>query len=73
VPRMEKEKRNETERFINLIDALYESRVQLYMTAAVPPDKLTPQGEQGFAFQRTISRLMEMQGEEYRKKPHHGG
>jgi cell division protein ZapE len=69
---MEKEKRNETERFINLIDALYEARVQLYMTAAAAPDKLAPQGEQNFSFQRTISRLTEMQSEEYRKKPHLG-
>ncbi|MGB9154318.1 MAG: cell division protein ZapE [Alphaproteobacteria bacterium] len=70
VPKMDKEKRNETMRFINLIDALYEAKVQLYLTAAAAPEQLAPQGELDFPFQRTLSRLMEMQGEEYRKKAH---
>jgi len=64
------EKRNETMRFINLIDALYEAKVKLYFVAEAAPEKLAPSGELNFPFQRTLSRLMEMQGEEYRKKPH---
>lgn len=70
VPKMSAEKRNETMRFINLVDALYEANVQLYFAAAAAPEQLAPQGELEFPFQRTLSRLTEMQGEEYRKKAH---
>ena len=70
IPLMLAEKRNETMRFINLIDALYEAKVKLYFVAEAAPEKLAPSGELNFPFQRTLSRLMEMQGEEYRKKPH---
>jgi len=73
VPRMTEERRNETTRFINLIDALYEAKVKLYMVGADTPENLAPSGEMNFAFQRTLSRLMEMQGAEYRQKPHLGG
>ena len=73
VPRLTGEKRNETTRFITLIDALYEAKVKLYMAAADSPEKLAPSGELHFPFQRTVSRLMEMQGEAYRQKPHLGG
>jgi cell division protein ZapE len=72
VPRMLPEQRNETLRFVNLIDVLYEAKVKLFMAAATPPEKLAPSGEHSFAFQRTISRLVEMQGEEYRQKAHLG-
>lgn len=64
--------RNETTRFINLIDALYEAKVKLYLVAAAAPEALCPKGDLAFPFQRTISRLTEMQGEEYRAKPHLG-
>jgi cell division protein ZapE len=70
IPRMIEEKRNETLRFINLIDALYEARVKFYFVAEVPLDKLAPSGELNYPFQRALSRLTEMQSEEYRKKPH---
>jgi cell division protein ZapE len=70
VPVMKAEKRNESMRFINLIDALYEARAKLYLASAAPLEKLAPDGELNFPFQRTLSRLMEMQGEEYMKKPH---
>ena len=73
IPRLSAEKRNETMRFINLIDALYEAKTQLYIAAEASPEKLAPSGELNFPFQRTLSRLMEMQGEEYRQKPHLGG
>ena len=73
VPCFSPEKRNETTRFINLIDALYEAKTQLYLAAETVPEKLAPQGELNFPFQRTLSRLMEMQGEEYRQKAHLGG
>ncbi|MFY9288669.1 MAG: cell division protein ZapE [Alphaproteobacteria bacterium] len=70
VPQFKAEQRNETLRFVNLIDALYEAKTKLFMASAVRPEKLAPQGEHAFAFQRTLSRLAEMQSEEYRQQPH---
>jgi len=70
VPRMRTEYRNETLRFVTLIDALYEAKVKLFMATEVPLEKLAPSGEHAFEFQRTLSRLMEMQSEDYRKKSH---
>ena len=73
VPKFNAESRNEALRFMTLIDALYEAKVKLFIAAAALPDKLAPTGEHNFAFQRTISRLTEMQSEEYRQKPHLSG
>lgn len=70
VPVMQADRRDETMRFMTLIDALYEAKTKLFMAAARPPEKLAPQGEHAFAFTRTISRLAEMGSEEYRQKPH---
>ena len=72
VPQLTAEQRNETVRFTTLIDALYEAKVQLFIAAAVPPEQLCIAGEQAFAFQRTASRLAEMQSENYRKQRHLG-
>lgn len=65
IPQMSKEMRNEAARFVTLIDALYEHRVKLFATAAVEPEQLYPSGDGAFEFERTVSRLMEMQSEEY--------
>lgn len=72
VPVFKSEQRNETLRFITLIDTLYEAKVQLFMAAAAAPDQLCVEGELAFPFQRTLSRIMEMQGETYRRKAHLG-
>ncbi len=67
VPQLGPEKRNEVKRFINLIDALYDQTVRLYMSAASVPDNLLLErrGTEGFEFDRTISRLFEMRSAEY--------
>ncbi|MDP9126845.1 MAG: cell division protein ZapE [Pseudomonadota bacterium] len=70
VPIMQAERRDETIRFMTLIDALYEAKAKLFITAAAATDKLAPTGEHAFAFQRTLSRIAEMSGTEYRQKPH---
>ena len=57
--------RNEAARFVTLIDALYEHRVKLFVTAEVLPDDLYPEGDGSFEFERTASRLNEMQSDEY--------
>jgi len=70
IPLLGPERRNETMRFITLIDALYEHKVKLIATAAAEPAALydTSRGgddEGRFAFDRTVSRLMEMQSRDY--------
>jgi cell division protein ZapE len=65
IPRMGPENRNEAARFVTLIDALYEHKVKLLATAATDPEDLYEAGDGRFEFDRTISRLMEMQSAEY--------
>jgi cell division protein ZapE len=70
IPQMNKEKRNEARRFVTLIDALYEHRVKLVCTAEVSPQELYLDGDGSFEFQRTVSRLIEMQSDSYLSKAH---
>ncbi len=70
VPALGPEKRNEAARFVTLIDALYEHKVKLVCSAAVAPDALYPKGDGSAAFERTVSRLYEMQSDAYLVAPH---
>jgi cell division protein ZapE len=70
IPVMGPEKRNEAMRFTKLIDALYENRVKLFVTAAALPDELYPSGDGSFEFARTASRLNEMQSDSYMALSH---
>ena len=65
VPAMGPENRNEAARFVTLIDALYENKVKLFVTAAAEPDQLYTAGDGAFEFERTASRLSEMQSADY--------
>jgi cell division protein ZapE len=65
LPRLGPEQRNEARRFTTLIDALYEAKVRLIVTAEVPPDLLYVEGDGAFEFRRTVSRLIEMQSIAY--------
>lgn len=65
IPRMGPENRNEAARFVTLIDALYEHKVKLLVTAAAQPEELYEEGDGRFEFERTVSRLMEMQSADY--------
>jgi cell division protein ZapE len=65
IPLLGPEKRNEAARFKVLIDALYEHKVKLIAAADAEPGDLYPAGDGAFEFERTVSRLMEMQSEEY--------
>lgn len=65
IPGMGPENRNEAIRFTKLIDALYEHRVKLFAAAAEVPEELYRTGDGAFEFERTVSRLNEMQSAEY--------
>lgn len=67
IPFLGPEKRNQTKRFIILIDALYDKGVRLYASAVDMPEQLltAKKGVEGFEFDRTISRLFEMRSEDY--------
>ncbi|MCO5733585.1 cell division protein ZapE [Rhizobium sp. SSA_523] len=67
VPLIGPDKRNQTKRFINLIDAFYDKSVRVFISAAAPPDDLLTEkrGTEGFEFDRTISRLFEMRSADY--------
>ncbi len=65
IPKMGPENRNEAHRFTKLIDALYEHRVKLFVTAAAAPEDIYQSGDGAFEFERTVSRLNEMQSTEY--------
>jgi cell division protein ZapE len=65
VPQMGPDMRNEAKRFVTLIDALYETRTKLIMSAAVEPHALYVDGAGAFEFERTASRLIEMRSQDY--------
>lgn len=70
IPQLTPAYRNEAKRLVTLIDALYEHRVNLICSAQVPPDALYPSGDGSFEFERTVSRLLEMQSERYIELEH---
>lgn len=72
IPKLGPHNRNEAKRFVTLIDALYEAKVNLVCSAAVPPTELYTEGDGAFEFERTVSRLMEMQAADYMALPHQG-
>jgi len=62
--------RNEARRFVLLIDTLYDEAVKLICSAEGLPEDLYPEGDGNDGFRRTISRLNEMQSEDYLKRGH---
>ncbi|MCB5943766.1 cell division protein ZapE [Acidocella sp. KAb 2-4] len=70
IPRLSPDNFDEARRFVTLVDALYEHRVKLYASATAYPDELYRSGEGARIFERTASRLEEMQSETYLALPH---
>ena len=67
IPVLTPQQGNETKRFINLIDTLYDNHVRLVASAEAMPEALLPvrRGTTGFEFDRTVSRLFEMRSQDY--------
>jgi len=70
IPRLGPESRDMAKRFVTLIDALYENSVKLICSAEVRPSELYVKGDGAFEFERTASRLIEMQSEDYLYRDH---
>ena len=67
IPRLGAENYNQARRFVTLVDALYEAKVRLLASAADVPELLYIEGAGTFEFERTASRLREMQSAEWAK------
>lgn len=65
VPQMSPRLASEARRFTWLVDVLYDRRVKLILSTAVPPEALYTEGPLAHEFPRTVSRLHEMQSAEY--------
>lgn len=65
IPCLSRDNFNEAKRFVTLIDALYEANVRLICSAAAEPERLYLEGEGVFEFERTASRLREMQAADW--------
>jgi cell division protein ZapE len=69
VPRLSAKHSDAARRFTWLVDVLYDERVKLIVSAETPPEEIFTQGESAAEFQRTVSRLHEMQSAAYRRLP----
>jgi cell division protein ZapE len=65
IPRLAPKQRDAARRFNILIDTLYEARTLVIASAAVLPEEIYASGDGTFEFRRTVSRLVEMQSEDY--------
>jgi cell division protein ZapE len=65
IPRLARDRRDAAKRFTTFIDTLYEAHGNLIASAAGPPEALYAEGDGVFEFQRTVSRLHEMESAGY--------
>ena len=70
LPQLDDRQSNETRRFITMVDEFYDRNVKLLISAAVPLTELYTGARLAFEFERTASRLTEMQSRDYLAKPH---
>lgn len=69
IPHLSASNYNEAKRFVTMIDTLYEARVRLICSAADEPERLYQEGTGSFEFERTASRLREMQDANWGQLP----
>ena len=72
IPRLSPDNYDQARRFIVLVDTLYDQRVKLIASAEAPPDQLYQRGENAKMFERTASRLDEMQSADWLGLAHLG-
>jgi cell division protein ZapE len=70
IPRLSPDNFDKARRFITLVDTLYEHRVKLIASADAMPDQLYRRGENARMFERTASRLDEMQSDDWLDQEH---
>ncbi len=70
IPRLDPDRRDDAARFAILIDGLYENSVKLIATADAEPHQLYAEDDGRFEFERTVSRLIEMQSADYLARGH---
>ncbi len=70
VPQLHRDKDDQARRFINLVDEFYDRNVKLVLSAAAPLESLYSGGNLAMVFERTKSRLLEMQSKEYLAREH---
>ncbi len=70
IPRLSPDNFDEARRFIVLVDTLYDQQVKLVASAGAVPDQLYRRGENARMFERTASRLDEMQSEDWLARQH---
>ena len=73
IPRLSPDNFDQARRFIVLVDNLYEQRVKLVASADAMPDQLYQRGENAKMFERTASRLDEMQSADWLELEHLAG
>jgi cell division protein ZapE len=70
IPKLGPDNRDAAKRFVTMIDALYEAKTNIVCSAETLPHKIYTEGDGAFEFERTVSRLMEMQADDYIATPH---
>ncbi|MEX0915880.1 MAG: cell division protein ZapE [Wenzhouxiangellaceae bacterium] len=70
IPAMDDEHNNAARRFIHLIDECYDRAVKLIASSEVPIEEVYAGKRLAGPFQRTVSRLVEMQSKAYLSRPH---
>jgi cell division protein ZapE len=70
IPELAENREDQARRFVNLVDEFYDRSVKLIITAEKPIHELYSGHRLSFEFERTQSRLLEMQSHEYLSRPH---
>lgn len=69
IPRMASSMASEARRFVWFIDVMYDQKAKVLMSAACPAEELYTSGAMAHEFQRTVSRIVEIQSKEYLEAP----